>query len=238
MKKILNKLIIFIKKIINTFLTPKSINISNYLPIKKNKYFFDYLPKFFWFLPDNNQKRYWKFAHLDKIHNYEKYINMDNSASLLINEIRKYSNLNDRILDLCCNVGRFINQLQEYGFKKVHGVDINDIAISKINKIFPKVNKSKIECSSIERYLPKIEDKFFDVVFTYGATIELIAPSFPLIREISRVTKRYFILMINENGHAYPRFWRYEFKKNNFKIVEIKKVDNSHSTFFVLKKIK
>ncbi len=107
-------------------------------------------------MPDNNQKRYWKFAHLDKTHNYEKYISMDNSASLFINEIKKYSNPNDRILDLCCNVGRFVNQLQEYGFKNIHGVDINDIAIAKINQIFPKVDKSNIECSSIERYLPKI----------------------------------------------------------------------------------
>ena len=49
-------------------------------------------------------------------------------------------------------------------------------------------------------------------------------PTFPLISHVSRVLKNdgYFILLIVENGHSYPRFWRYEFKKIIFQLFMIK----------------
>ena len=83
----------------------------------------------------------------------------------------------------------------------------------------------------------RTESKFFDIVYTHGATLELIPPTFDLIFEISRVVKKFAILMINVNGHAFPRFWRYEFKKNNFKIIEDRPIKNSSLVLFVLKKI-
>jgi hypothetical protein len=88
-----------------------------------------------------------------------------------------------------------------------------------------------------KNYFIRTEDKFFDVVYTHGATVELIPPTFDLIFEISRIVKKFAILLINENGHAFPRFWRYEFNKNNFKIIEDRRIKNSSLVLFVLKKI-
>ena len=42
----------------------------------------------------------------------------------------------------------------------------------------------------------------------------------------------------NENGHAYPRFWRYEFKRNNFIILKSYKAKKNQTMFVLKKKIK
>jgi len=78
------------------------------------------------------------------------------------------------------------------------------------------------------------KDNFYDILFSRGASVELIPPTFDLIKEISRVTKNFVILFISENGHAYPRFWRYEFKKNNMKLIFNKKYKSD--TLLVFKK--
>jgi hypothetical protein len=92
-----------------------------------------------------------------------------------------------------------------------------------------------LTCQPAEEYLSNKVDNEFDITFSMTASIELISSSYPLLREISRITKKYFICLIDENGHAYPRFWRYEFKKNGFLMLKSYKVNNS-LTMFVLKK--
>ena len=72
------------------------------------------------------------------------------------------------------------------------------------------------------------------MTFSLGASLELIPSHFNLIHHISRITKKYHICLINENGHAYPRFWRYEFKKY-FSTCNYENLANKR-TLFILKK--
>ena len=51
-----------------------------------------------------------------------------------------------------------------------------------------------------------------------------------------RVTKKNIILLIEENGHWYPRFYVYEFKKNKTKLVYYKKFENK-LTLLIFEKI-
>jgi len=229
-------ILIYIKKTCNTFLIIKIIKKDYKNNFKKKLYFLEYISKFLWFIPNNYQKRYWYFADKNQKHDYTKYIHMSGSTNKFVNEIKNYSNSKDKVLDICCNVGRFLDDLNKSGFNDLYGFDINLKAINEMQKIFPNINHKKIKCTSAEEYLSSVDDNFFDITYTYGATIELIHPSFPVIKQISRITKKYFICNISENGQAYPRFWRYEFKKNKFKIVKSTLSKDSETTLFVLKK--
>ena len=240
----MKKLIIFFKKIKNTFLTPKWKSVyfnfdKKFTKNKKNNFFYLVLSKF-WFLPYDIQNRYWHTADEKSRHSYKNYRILDNSAKIMLGKVKKYSiNKNIKILDLGCNVGRHLNYLKKYNFKRLYGIDIGRLPIKKSKTIFPKLKKVNLKCSSFENYLYKAKNNFFHIIYTHGATIEMTKPTFPLISHVSRVLKNdgYFILLIVENGHSYPRFWRYEFKKNNFSIIYDKKLVSNH-TLFVLKKNK
>ena len=110
------------------------------------------------------------------------------------------------------------------------------MAIENFEKQFKYKDKNKVNISVdyAERYLFNQKDDGFDVTYSLGASLELIPSHFDLVYHISRITKKYHICLINENGHAYPRFWRYEFKKF-FSTMDCINVE-SNRTLFILKK--
>tara|TARA_Y100000590_G_scaffold428402_1_gene539654 strand:- start:1163 stop:1894 length:732 start_codon:yes stop_codon:yes gene_type:complete len=213
-------------KIKNTFLTPHYINFHKNVEknlekkgIKKTNKLINFLFKFLWFLPNLESSKYWSNRQADDGHGYKKYLEIDSNSRILINEIKIRANKNDKILDLCCNIGRHLNALTEMGYSNLFGVDINNLAIEKMKTTFKNINTKNIFHENAESYLLKTGSNFFDVVYTYGATVELIPPTFPLVNEICRVSKKFVIFLIEEDGHAYPRFWRYEFKRNNMNLI-------------------
>ena len=236
--------IIYLKKIKNTFLTPRWNNIySNFdnifLKNKRNKHFFWFLNKF-WFLPYEINSRYWHTANENSNHSYKHYQELNDEAKLLLEKVKKYSfNKNIKILDLGCNVGRHLNSLKKHGYNNLYGIDIGKIPVKKSKKYFSNLKDANIECASFENYLYRTKNNFFEMIYTHGATIELTKPTFPLISQISRVLKNngFFILLIDENGHSYPRFWRHEFAKNNLTLVYCKKLKGNHTLFALNKKI-
>lgn len=226
------KPIVFLKKIKNTFMTPVWNNFytkSHDLVIEQNKKFnkyINYFSKIFWFFPNLEPHKYWRDSSEYERHGYSKYLNEDKFSKILIGEIEKRAkDKRVKILDLCCNIGRCLNSLNHSGFINLYGVDVNKLAIKKMKTIFNKLDETHITHSTAESYLLKTQDNFFDILFTRGATVELIPSTFPLVKEISRVTKKLAILLINEDGHSYPRFWRYEFRKNNMNLIYCKKID-------------
>jgi SAM-dependent methyltransferase len=230
--------IIIIKKIFNTFLTPRYYTF--YLNLDKNinnkNKIFNLFSKL-WFVPSINHLKYWyNVKGTDNRHGIIHYSRFTHGSKNLVDEIIKYSKKNFKILDICCNTGRYLNYLSNYGYKNLYGVDINKDAISHAKKN----RKLNLKHSAIENYLLKKKDNYFDITYTHGATIELVKPTFNIIAEISRVTKLYTIIIIWENDHSFPRFWRYEFKKNNYNIVSIKKLTTKkkgYTSLMVLKKI-
>jgi SAM-dependent methyltransferase len=220
--------IIVIKKIFNTFLTPRYYKF--YINIKKNinnkNKFFNLLSRL-WFVPSVNDLKYWRnVKSTDNRHGIVHYSKFSTGSKDLIAKIKKYSKKDSKILDLCCNVGRYLNFLNSKGYKNLYGVDINKDAIS----IAKKNMRLNLTCSPIENYLLKQKNNYFDITYTHGATIELIKPTFNLVSEITRITKLYVIILISEIYH-YPRFWRYEFQKNNFNIIDIKILNNTSKDF-------
>lgn len=144
------------------------------------------------------------------------------STFLVKSVIERSESKNDKILDLGCNCGRFLNELAVAGYDNLHGVDISKSALDRMTEWFP-ATQGKVDARHdlFQRYLLNRDDKEFDITFTHGATIELVHPSFPIVREVCRVTKKYAVLMINENDQRFPRFWEYEFLRAGFVPVEI-----------------
>lgn len=224
---------IFFTKIKNSFLTPKYKQLDFDKLSKNDGIIFKILSKFIWFIPNINQYKYWKNAE-DVDHGYNKFIQMDELSKKILENIIKCSNEDDKILDICCNVGRVLNALSVRGYKNLYGFDINATAIKESKKVFPHLNNANLKVDYAENYLNGVKDNEFDITFSLGASLELIPSQFSLIYHISRITKKYHICLINENGHAYPRFWKFEFKKY-FSLVEYSSFEEDR-TLFILKK--
>ena len=121
------------------------------------------------------------------------------------------------ILDIGCNSGRHLALLWQIGFRNLFGVDAMKEALSDFSRIYPEVySASEIYHDTFQDFLIRSASGSFDVVFSWSATIELVDPSFDIVKYICRVARYQVILVINEGWQGYPRFWIYEFEKNGF----------------------
>ena len=93
------------------------------------------------------------------------------------------------------------------------------ITVFKQNSSVKEKKHIKIKQDYIQRYLNKTKNDFFFASYTFGATIELLHPSFDIVKELIRVSRKYVFLYINENEHWYPRFYVFEFRRNNAKLI-------------------
>tara|TARA_X000001316_G_C921417_1_gene35810 strand:+ start:993 stop:1865 length:873 start_codon:yes stop_codon:yes gene_type:complete len=126
------------------------------------------------------------------------------------------------VLDLGCNCGRCLASVADLGLTNLHGVDININAISRMIDYFPILDK-RVNATRdfMQRYLDAAADRSFDIVFTRGATVELVHPSYPLIANICRISREHVVLVIRENGFSYPRDWIGEFESNGFLLIKL-----------------
>ncbi|TAL09720.1 MAG: methyltransferase domain-containing protein [Nitrospirae bacterium] len=166
---------------------------------------------------------YWERQVEGDPHGFDKFIELQKSSHVLLDEVvQRVSGLEAPILDLGCNVGRHLNALHKLGYTNLYGVDVQREAFENMERVFPEVKKAAhLERGTFQDYLPKVADRFFEVVFTHGATLELIPPSFPICRHVARAASRAVVLAITENGHAYPRLWETEFLRENFLLVKL-----------------
>ena len=155
------------------------------------------------------------------------YSELDNGGRVFVDYIQKNSEKNDSILDICCNQGRFLFDLQSKGYKRLYGFDIMDSAIKVLENNTAYIpNLMHVEHCLAQDYFSNKENGQFDWAITYSATIELIHPEFDIFKELSRTVKKGMFLVLNENGHSYPRFYRFLHRANGFKIVSITPIFN------------
>ena len=172
----------------------------------------------------NKDASLWKDGN---IHKTESYESLNLNANIFLDYVLKNTKKNDKILDICCNQGRFLFFLQSKKYLNLYGFDIMKTAITSIKQreeFNPEV--MNIEHCLAQKYFENKSENEFDWAITYSATIELINPEFDIFKELSRTIKKGMVLVINENGHAYPRFYRFLHKINGFKIIEIKTLND------------
>jgi SAM-dependent methyltransferase len=174
--------------------------------------------KVFWFWPRIYEVESWRDAGIGCYRDPSNYISLDDKALLLLKEVEvSVASKNASILDLGCNAGRFLNELHRKGYTNLHGVDISAAAQALMKTTFPDLYKVvDFHCQTFQEYLLEAENRSMDIVFTHGATVELVHPSFPLIHHLCRICNQSVVLMIYESGHSYPRFWEWEFNQQGF----------------------
>ena len=167
-------------------------------------------------------EEYWEARKLGESHGPHQYMEPQESSHILIEEVvRNAHDQRASILDLGCNVGRHLNALYQRGFTNLYGVDVQKAAVEKMGQVFPEMaEKVRVEQASFQEYLPKVPDRFFDLVFTHGATIELVPPSFPICWQMARVAGKTLVLVINESDHSFPRYWTLEFRLAGFRCIK------------------
>lgn len=152
------------------------------------------------------------------------FYKLDPASIVLLDEIKSLADNKDvSVLDLGCNVGRHLNHLYELGWHNLTGVDFSASAINDMAVKYPNLHQNiKVSAASFQDFLPICSEKY-DIVYTNGATFELVHPSFNLIRNVCRIANKYVVLLIDESGHAFPRFWEYEFAKQGFQLTHLKR---------------
>ncbi len=126
----------------------------------------------------------------------------------------------ESVMDMGCNSGANLNFLYQAGYRLLYGVDASREALEHFAHIFPGTFEvANIRHDLFQRYLQGCADEMVDVIHSNGATLELVHPSFPIVREMCRVARRAVYVDIQERGHAYPRDYIAQFERRGFQLV-------------------
>lgn len=196
-------------------MTQNPYPLNKYLKKILNSFF----PKFLFRLSPNRYwaRNHWKAQKSGDIHGYDKYCNDHPAAAVVLSEIIRLAKKDASILDIGCNCGYYLNRLKKEGYSCLTGVDICKEAI-EFGKKHYDLSGIELLTGSFEDILPSFvfEGRKFNILYSVGATIELVHPSFDIIRHLCVVSNDYIILIISLWGHDYPRFWEYEFNSHGF----------------------
>lgn len=166
-------------------------------------------------------RKHWAAQKEGDIHGFDKYTMYHPRAPVILDEIRARIPHDGSVLDLGCNCGFYLSLLRDEGFQNLSGVDISPAAIQYGRDHF-RLADVDLTTGSFEETLPAFisQEKQYDLVYSLGATVELVHPSFDIVGSLCRISRKYIILIISEWGHDYPRFWEYEFNRNGFLLVK------------------
>jgi SAM-dependent methyltransferase len=184
------------------------------------------LQKGLWFWPRIIDARIWAEGGAGQSTSPESFLPFDASSKALCDAVERYASAKDAaILDLGCNVGRHLHDLHARGFSNLTGVDAMKAAIDRMTSEFPETaSAAHVHHDLFQRFLRRQADRSFDLVYSHGATIELVHPSFAIVPHLCRIARSHVVLILNETYHAvYPRFWTYEFARNGFFLREAKR---------------
>lgn len=145
----------------------------------------------------------------------------------LLQRLIDTTQISDCVLDLGCNSGSDLHILHELGYRNLHGVDAGRDALRIFRETYPETwAAADVRNALFQDYLLAMPDDSFDVVHTHGATLELVHPSFPIISELCRVTRKSIYAAIFELGHAYPRKYIQEFERSGFQVSYMSRPDD------------
>lgn len=193
------------------------------LRIYARKFINTFFPRFLFRLSPNRfwTRHHWRSQEAGDIHGYNNYLISHPREPILIAELAARIGKESSILDLGCNCGYYLSLLKKEGYRNLHGIDISPVAI-QYGKENLDLEGAELVVGSFEEVLPGIISKGiqYDLVYSLGATVELVHPAFDVVTQICKMSRRYVILIIAESAHSFPRFWEYEFNRNGFLLVK------------------
>jgi pseudaminic acid biosynthesis-associated methylase len=94
-----------------------------------------------------------------------------------------------KILEVGCNIGLRLIELQSLGFKNLYGIDLSDYAVERSKSISKNINI--IKSTGFEN---PFNTNYFDLVFTSGVLVNIDPKNLGfLMDEIYRVSKKYIL---------------------------------------------
>ena len=139
------------------------------------------------------------------------YKAISNAWSDFYNYLGSHSK-NREVLDYGCGIGPIIEKVVQFNPKKITGIDISEVSISKAKEKFEDLN-SKIELSVDNCEETKFNDNKFDLVYGLGILHHLQTSK--CVREISRILKPGGILLFIEPLGTNPFLNLYRFLTPN-----------------------
>ncbi|MCX6723792.1 MAG: class I SAM-dependent methyltransferase [Candidatus Staskawiczbacteria bacterium] len=152
-------------------------------------------------------ERYWRDPMDHNAPN--SYIEPVQRSEFLLKFFKKYADSQDKILEIGCNVGRNLNYLFVAGYKNLRGIEISKEAVELMKRVYPKILSSvKVDINSVENAVKTIENDSFDVVFTMAVFQHIHPDSEFVFSEVARITKKYLIIIEDEDGVTWRHFPR------------------------------
>ena len=156
--------------------------------------------------------------------------------SRLVSKIIEEVPLVSSLMELGCNRGTDMNFLYLAGYRDFKGVDVSRAGLREFALAYPQTWAcADIKLDLFQRYLITQSSKSVDFIYSNGATIELVHPSFPIVQEICRVARLGVLLELHLTGHI-SRDYIWQFKRNGFCVKFSSQLedsaDSSHLIFF------
>ncbi|MGG1552419.1 pseudaminic acid biosynthesis-associated methylase [Paenibacillus ferrarius] len=139
----------------------------------------------------------------------------------------------NNILEVGCNVGLQLQQLQKSGYNNLFGIELQSYAVEKAKQISTQINI--IQGSAFD--IP-FKDNYFDLTFTSGVLIHIAPEDInQALDEIYRVSKRYIWgfeyysevdQQLEYRGYE-QKMWKMDYMKvylNRFPNLSVVKVEN------------
>jgi SAM-dependent methyltransferase len=175
------------------------------------------LERLLWFWPRVIDARVWATGSPDKPQTPLNYTTLDANGRLLLDWVERVCPDRDAlILDLGCNCGRHLIYLAERGYRNLTGVDAMRNALAHFAERAPEVfGLADVHHDLFQRFLARQPDRRFDLSYSHGATIELVHPSFDIVKHLCRVTRSHICLIVVET-ERYRRDWLRQFARHGF----------------------
>jgi hypothetical protein len=161
---------------------------------------------------------YWLAQKIGDPHGSDKYKDLQPESYAMFKAIHQVASPKSFLFDVGCQGGRHMKALQRRGYGHVTGLDVR-----------PCLHALQ---GTFEAVLPTLPTHAFDVVFTFGMTIELVPPSFPICHHMARIAKKAVVLMVIEKGVPYPRLYQQEFAREGFTLTTYKPCGGHHLWVF------
>jgi len=170
-----------------------------------------------WFWPRIDDAAEWAEAEIGGHWSPENYMREKPTrpAQRVIDVIPK----SETLIELACNAGCDLNLLYQAGFVNIKAVDVSGTALATFREYFPETWASvSVSHDLLQRYLMAQSSKSVGTIYSNGAALELVHPSFPVVQEVCRVARHGVILELNPNSTGYPRDYVGQFRKEGFSV--------------------
>ena len=175
------------------------------------------LQRALWFWPRIDDAAGWAEAEADGHWAPSNYLrdNPTRPAQRVIDTVPR----SETLMELACNAGCDLNFLYQAGYVRIKAVDVSGAALAIFEERFPAAwAASSVSHDLLQHYLPAQDSKSVDTIFSNGAALELVHPSFPIVKEMCRVARSSVILELSPRITGYPRDYVGQFRKHGFHV--------------------